>query len=98
MADETTPDEVRCRFRCKEVAAHPPYEADFAYSEERYAEPRTIELSAVQAQDPESEDHPFWRATPDGHMTLSVENPVAGRFFEPGAKYEIAIRRVDEED
>lgn len=88
--------EVVCRFYCRHVTKKPPYESTFA-SGEGEARPQDVSLHAVEAPNrPESEDHAFWKATPHGEVELSIENPAAEDFFEPGAKYEVTFRKVED--
>lgn len=43
-----------------------------------------VEMMPVASDDPESENHRFWEATPAGRCELHIDNPEAAAFFEAG--------------
>lgn len=40
-----------------------------------------VKLRAVYSNDPNHENKQFWDATPNGEITLGLNNPVAFKFF-----------------
>lgn len=52
-------------------------------------EMRTIVLSPVYSEDPESENRRFWDASPAGEIRLGTINPQAWHAFELGGEYYI---------
>lgn len=62
----------------------------FVKKVEYYAEnSRQVVLAAVYSQDPNHENKMFWDATPSGEITMVINNPRAGAFFQPGQEYYI---------
>lgn len=47
----------------------------------------TINMSPVFSNDPESENHKFWHASPSGILKLGTINPEAAAQFELGKEY-----------
>lgn len=50
-------------------------------------EKRTLVFKPVYDENPESENHKFWEATPDGEIKLGVINPEAWEHFELDQEY-----------
>ena len=51
------------------------------------AEKRTLVFRPVYDENPESENHRFWEATPDGEIRLGVVNQEAWQHFELDREY-----------
>jgi hypothetical protein len=47
----------------------------------------TISMTPVYSNDPESENHKFWKASPSGQLKLGTINPEAAKQFELGKEY-----------
>jgi hypothetical protein len=52
-------------------------------------EMRTIVLSPVYSNEPNSENRAFWQATPTGEIKLGTINVEAAKHFEVGREYYI---------
>lgn len=52
-------------------------------------EMRTVVLSPVYSDDPDSENRKFWDASPAGEIKLGTINPAAWEQFELGGEYYI---------
>lgn len=52
-----------------------------------------VVLEAVYSDDPEDPNFTYSEATPQGSLTLTITNKDAFGFFEPGADYNIEIRK-----
>lgn len=52
-----------------------------------------VELQAVYSSDPESPNYEWAQATPAGNLTMTISNPEAWGFFEPGAEYRLRITK-----
>lgn len=48
---------------------------------------RLIVLHPVYSQDPNHENKTFWDATPQGELTMTINNPRAAEFFLIGQEY-----------
>jgi hypothetical protein len=46
-----------------------------------------VVLSPVYSADPNSENHAFWAATPNGHLEMYVSNPQAWGMFTAGQEF-----------
>lgn len=71
---------TRCKFRCHSVM--PGFEEGA----------KVVSLSAVYApDDPESENGQFWKATPNGQISLYINNPAGAGIFEQGKDYYVDL-------
>lgn len=53
-----------------------------------------VELNAVGSGGPDDPNQSFATATPSGKLTMTIQNPAAFGFFEPGQEYMIEIRKA----
>ena len=53
-----------------------------------------VELNAVASGGPDDPNQSFAAATPSGKLTMTIQNPAAFGFFEPGQEYVIEIRKA----
>lgn len=71
---------VRAKFHCGEVTTR-----RFKHGQEHH-----ILLAPVAADmDPKS-----WEATPNGSVLMTVTNPLAAEYFEPGAFYHVYFEKA----
>jgi hypothetical protein len=54
-----------------------------------------VNLAAVYSSDPESENYSYAKATPTANLSMTITNPEAIGFFEPGAEYVVTFERAD---
>ncbi len=52
-------------------------------------EGETITMNPVYSPDPESENHAFWKASPNGELKMTISNPDAVGKLELGKEYYI---------
>lgn len=71
------PKTIRAKFQCWAVS-------DTGYSER-------VALHPVYSADPDSENHAFWKATPNGNLEMYIDNPDAKGTFEVGKSYYLDI-------
>lgn len=57
------------------------------YTKPIVKEMRTLKMSPVYSNDPNSENRRFWNASPSGSLSLGVINQDAWRHFELGEEY-----------
>lgn len=50
---------------------------------------RKITFKPVYSTDPTHENKSFWDATPQGDLSMTIDNPSAAEFFKPGLEYYI---------
>jgi hypothetical protein len=101
---------TRCKMRCNQIAyalssapvfdedGNPVYETiEGGARRQKYKEflQPTVTLSAVKDDDPASENHRFWTATPTGTVSLSINNPEGAEVFEPGKFYYVDFTAAD---
>lgn len=65
------------------------------YQDTETVEMRTIVLTPVYADDPQSENRRFWDASPSGEIKLGTINPAAWQAFELGHEYYIDFSPAD---
>jgi hypothetical protein len=53
-----------------------------------------VELRAVYSNNPESPNHKWAVASPQGSLMLVIANPAARGHFKPGQEYEITIEEA----
>jgi hypothetical protein len=53
-----------------------------------------LEMSVVSGQTPE--DQIFHQASPGGEIKLTIANPAAQEYFQPGKKYKVTFEEVQE--
>lgn len=58
-------------------------------------EMRTIVLSPVYSDKPDSENRKFWDASPTGEIKLGTVNPEAWQQFELGKEYYVEFRAAE---
>ena len=58
-------------------------------------EMRTLKFMPVYDQTPGSENHTFWKATPNGEIKLGTINPEAWQQFELDGEYYIDFTRAE---
>lgn len=46
-----------------------------------------VELHAVYSNENNTEDNQFSQATPNGRLTMTISNPAAKGFLQPGKSY-----------
>ncbi len=68
---------VRAKFRVTSVEKH------------EYGAENVKMIPVYTDNDPESENHKFWMATPAGHIEMQINNPEAHGTFEPGQEFYI---------
>jgi hypothetical protein len=56
-----------------------------------------VQMHPVYSDDPESENHAFWTATPSGTFAMQINNPAAFDFFEAGQEFYIDMTKVESE-
>jgi len=49
----------------------------------------TVTMNPVYSADPESENHAFWQASPNGELKMTISNPDAVGKLELGKEYYI---------
>ena len=76
---------VLARFHCTECKT----------SKHSWGATREVSMSAVISVDDDDPNKVFFDSTPAGEVTMSVVSEETFEFFEPGATYELAFRRVD---
>lgn len=54
---------------------------------------RKITFKPVYSTDPNHENKQFWDATPQGDLNMTINNPAAAEFFEPGKEYYLDFQR-----
>lgn len=57
------------------------------YSKPIVKEMRTLKMTPVYSNDPQSENRRFWNASPSGSLNLGVINQDAWKHFELGEEY-----------
>lgn len=65
---------LRAKFHCNSVT-------DFGYGSQE------VKLSAVYDSEHNTENNQFAQATPNGTLTMTIDNPNAKGFFKPGLEY-----------
>lgn len=50
-----------------------------------------VTMQPVYSSDPASENHQFWKASPNGELRLGITNPVAVGKLELGREYYIDL-------
>lgn len=53
----------------------------------------SVKLSAVASGDPDDPNTKWSAATPHGVLEMTINNPQAWEFFDPGAEYMVEVRR-----
>jgi hypothetical protein len=56
-----------------------------------------VTLLPVYSPDPESENHAFWTATPQGRVEMTINNQDAWGKFKQGSQYFVDFTPVNEE-
>jgi hypothetical protein len=56
-----------------------------------------VNLSAVYSDDKSSENYSYSKATPSANLSMTITNPDAVEFFEPGAEYVLTFERADKQ-
>lgn len=56
---------------------------------------RTVVMSPVYSQDPESENRKFWDSSPSGKLELGCANLAAAEMFELGREYYIDFSQAN---
>ncbi len=59
-------------------------------------ENREVELTPVTAGNKENDS--FWKYTPAGQITLSIQNTKASDMFVPGQEYYVDFTKAEKED
>lgn len=77
---------TRAKFKCTSKMFMEPY----GHGED-LTQPVIVKLNPVYSSDPTSENYSFWKATPNGEITMQIDNPQATAMFEPGKLYLIDI-------
>ena len=57
---------------------------------------KKVELSAVYSHDRNKEDNQFSSATPQGKLEMSITNPEASNFLQPGKSYYLDFTEAPE--
>ena len=65
---------LRAKFYCNSVT-------DFGHGS------KEVKLSSVYDSEHNEENNQFAQATPNGQITMTVDNPNASGFFKPGSEY-----------
>lgn len=52
-----------------------------------------VTLAAVYSDDEDDPNYSYSKATPQGHLELTVDNEDAWGYFEPGVEYVVEIRK-----
>jgi len=73
--------QLRAKFYCNAVT-------DFGHGSQE------VKLSAVYDSKDNEENNQFARATPNGNLTMTVDNPNAAGFFKPGSEYFLDIHEA----
>lgn len=71
---------VRALFTCREIIT-----TEWATNNKQ----KEVKLTAIN-------EGPFWEATPMGELSITISNPAAADFFEPGRDYHLDFSVADE--
>jgi hypothetical protein len=87
---------VRAKFKVSriECQSHMARKPGGTANEYERTEMRTIVLSPVYSDDPESENRKFWNASPSGEIKLGTINPQAWAAFELDGEYYIDFTKA----
>lgn len=83
---------VRAKFRLDEIISSMHKDGhweDSKWIDGGKVEKRTLVFRPVYSDNPESENHTFWEATPSGEIRLGVVNQEAWQYFELDKEYYI---------
>lgn len=72
---------TRAKFRCSSI--------------EDYGVSKKVKLNTVYAPDANGEDGGFTKATPNGELWMTIDNPNASCQFVPGKLYYVDISQAD---
>lgn len=88
---EVTPSSVPTECRGVSFVSLSSVRAKFIVTKVEVYQPtsRLIAMKPVYSQDPTHENKAFWDATPNGELTMTINNPTAAEFFRPGEEYYI---------
>jgi len=71
---------MRAKFTCESVTS--------------FANVPTIEVRLQPVMDGSEENKEFWKYTPQGRLEMTVTNPNAVDFFQPGTEYYIDFSKA----
>jgi uncharacterized cupin superfamily protein len=85
---------TRAKFRVQEVlASH--YSTD--PNGQLIKDNEVVRLSAVYSANPDSDNHAFWKATPNGRIEMWINNSEAWGTFKPGDEFYVDFVKAEQE-
>ena len=93
-------ESTRAKFKVEEIRRHMSTQKTSRKDERGLdvwepCEVRTVVLSPVFSDDPNSENHRFWKASPSGKIELGCANLEAAAMFELGKEYYVDFTRAE---